>query len=357
MFSNYNNQKQIILKGNDEEEKNLNYKKIYDLSKIDMLRDITPANKLNLLITIKKLILCTNKYIDICNSKEIIKYCIMSAIIFFIYIFFFSPLIKIYFLTEEQSHKLEYFDITTKLYYYTISQMFEIIFRLLFNYFRKKKSLKIFLYFARNELYKIKKDFIIEIDDNFDLIINKNNNNKIIYNKEFEENDDNNFFQYVICYPNVRYYDWDTKILNEKEKVISNLIKKNIQNIEDNFLLRYGFLAIIIFCLYIISFYFLTKANVKVFFIFSFILFLFTKIMSIILTFEMKKSIVSNEELVNKFYISKRYGYFVNFSTCMIEIFKLNNKYEINDINANEIYNILSKQVNHLNKKFYIFKN
>ena len=61
MFSNYNNQKQIILKRNDEEEKNLNYKKIYDLSKIDMLKDITPENKLTLLITIKKIILCTNK--------------------------------------------------------------------------------------------------------------------------------------------------------------------------------------------------------------------------------------------------------------------------------------------------------
>ena len=281
----------------------------------------------------------------------------MSAIIFFIYIFFFSPLIKIYFLTEEQSHKLEYFDITTKLYYYTISQLIEIIFRLLFNYFRKKKTLNIFLFFARNELYKIKKDFTIEIDYNFNLTININNNNKNnIYNKEFEENEDNNFFQYVICYPNVRYYDWDTNILNEKEKVISNLIKKNIENIEDHFLLRYGFSAIIIFCLYILSFYCLTKANVKMFFIWSFILFFFTKIISIILSLEMKKSIVSNEELVNKFYISKGYGYIVSFSTCMIEIFKLNSKYGSNDININEVYNILSKKVNHLNNKFYIFK-
>ena len=80
--------------------------------------------------------------------------------------------------------------------------------------------------------------------------------------------------------------------------------------------------------------------------------------MSIVLTLNMKKSIVSNEELVNKFYISKGYGYFVSFSTCMIEIFKLNSKYENNsETNVNETYNILSKQVNHLNKKFYVFKN
>ena len=45
MSDNFNSQKQIFLKRNDDEEKNLNYKKIYDLSKIDMLQEINPEKK------------------------------------------------------------------------------------------------------------------------------------------------------------------------------------------------------------------------------------------------------------------------------------------------------------------------
>ena len=353
MFRNYNNKKQIILKRNDKEEKNLNYKKIYDLSQIDLLQEINPEKKLALLITIKKILLCTNKYVDICNSSEIIKYCIMSGFIFLFYVLFLSPLIKIYFLTEEQTQKLEYFTIPKKFYYYSISQIIEIIFRIIFNYFRKRKSVKIFLYFARNELNKIKNDFNIEIDDNFDLTINLNKNN-YFKSKEPEENENNNFFQYVICYPNVRYYNWDKKIVNEKERIISDLIKTNIQKIEDNYLLRYSFVAIIIFIIYIISFYFLTKAKLVIYFIFTIILFFFTKIMSIMLSFEMKKTLINYEEVVNKFYISQ--GYFTSFNTSMIEIFKLNSKYENNNININEAYNILSNQVRNINEQFYTFK-
>ena len=42
---NAKSEKIITLKRNDEAEKNLNYKKIYDLSKIDMLGDIDPSKK------------------------------------------------------------------------------------------------------------------------------------------------------------------------------------------------------------------------------------------------------------------------------------------------------------------------
>ena len=54
-------QESIILERNDEAEKNLNYKKIYDLSKIDMLKDLNSDKKNILLKTIKKILLCTNK--------------------------------------------------------------------------------------------------------------------------------------------------------------------------------------------------------------------------------------------------------------------------------------------------------
>ena len=347
-----NTHKKIILKRKDEEEKNLNYTKIYDLSQLDMIPEINSEKKYSLLITLKKILLCTNKYIDICNKKEIFQYSLASLIIFVLYTIFLSPIIKIYFLTEEQSNALQYFNIFKQFWYYSISQFFEITFRFLFNYLRKRKIINIFLYYARIELKKIKNDFTIEIDDNFDLTISKTKYDFNYYNNNEKEKD--NFFQYVVCYPNVRYYDWDQKILNEKEKLISNLIKNNIQNIEDNFLFKYSFSAIIIFSIYIFAFYFLTKAKVKIFFILMISLFIFTKIISVILSKDMKKSLAQNEELVSKFYIGQ--GYFVTFSTSIIAIFKLKNSENYNyNIDLNETYKRLQKEFKLINDKFNIF--
>ena len=229
MYGKGNNKNHIILKRNDEEEKKLNYTKIYDLSQIDALPSINQEKKYSLLITIKKVLLCTNKYIDICNQKEILQYFLMSIGIFIFYAVVLSPSIQIYFLTEQQSNDLQYFTLTKKFFYYNISQFLEIIFRLGFNYYRKKRTNKVLLYYARNELRKLNDDFIIDIDEkSFDLIIYKD---KYKYDNNKYDNNDNdgsnnkNFFQYVICYPNVRYYDWDTKILNETEKVICELVK------------------------------------------------------------------------------------------------------------------------------------
>ena len=347
MFRNTNYNKKVILKRKDEEEKNSNYTKIYDLSELDKIPNIDTEEKYNLLITIKKLLLCTNKYIDICNRKEMLQYCLASFVIYIIYILILSPLIKIYFLTEEQSNSLQYFNIFKKFWYYSLSQFIEISIRLLFNYYGKFKTTKILLYYARNELNKIKNDFKIDIDENFDLTISKS-----IDEVNNETND--KFFQYVICYPNVRYYEWNIKILNEKEKIICNLIKNNLQNSEDKFLLKYAFNTIIIFILYIAAFYFLTKANVKLFFIFMITLFIFTKIISVILSIDMKKYLILNEEIVNKYFITQ--GYFISFSTSVISIFKLNDNYiNISNIDLNEAYKRLDKEFSLINDKLNIF--
>ena len=348
MFRNNRFQEKIILKRIDEEEKNLNYTKIYDLSILDTLPEINAEKKFSLLITIKKILLCTNKYVDICNNKEILQYCFMAFVVFFIYIVSLSPLVQIYFMTEEQSDSLQDFNVFIKFGYYSISQILEILFRIFFNYYRKRKMTKIFLYYARNELNKIKNFFSVEINENFDLTICKS------IDKDNDKNNDINFFQYVICYPNIRFYDWNMNILNEKEKVICSLIKNKIQNIEDIFLLKYSFSIIIVIFLYFISFYFLTKANIKLFFVFMLTLILFTKIISIILSNDMKKNLVLNEEIVNKSYINQ--GYFVSFSTCVISIFKLNDKYNgMSEIDLNEVYKTLYKQFNIINDKFKSF--
>lgn len=348
MFRNNRFQKKIVLKRIDEEEKNLHYSKIYDLSKLDALPEMNEEKKFSLLIAIKKILLCTNKYVEICNNKEILQYCFVAFVIFFIYIVFLSPLIQIYFMTEEQNDSLQDFNVFIKFGYYSISQILEILLRLFFNYYRKRKITKIFLYYARNELNKIKNFFSVEINENFDLSICKS------IDEGNDKNDDINFFQYVICYPNIRFYDWNINLLNEKEKVICSLIKNIIQSIEDRFLLKYSFSIIIVIILYFISFYFLTKANTKLFFIFMLTLIVFTKLISLILSNDMKKILVLNEEIVNKSYINQ--GYFVSFSTCVISIFKLNDKYNgMSEIDLNEAYKCLLKQFNIINDKFKSF--
>ena len=132
MFTNINYQGKIVLKRNDIEEQKLNYKKIYNLSLINNIEGINEEKRYSLLITIKKILLCTNKYIDICNKKETREYCVMSLIIFIFYILVLSPGIKIYLLTEEESNALENFSVWKKFFYYSITQIIEILFRLFF---------------------------------------------------------------------------------------------------------------------------------------------------------------------------------------------------------------------------------
>jgi hypothetical protein len=350
---NAKSEKIITLKRNDEAEKNLNYKKIYDLSKIDMLGDIDPSKKYYLLIAIKKILLCTNKYVDICNIKEILQYCLMSFIIFIIYIVIISPIIKIYLLTEEESISLDEFNVIKKFYYYWCSQMIEIIFRLIFMYYRKKKVMRIFMHYANNEIKKVKKYFNIKIDENnFDLRICENKD--LYYNYNYKSiNEDDDFYQYVICYPNVRYYNWDKKILNIEEELISTEVKYHIQAIEDDSLMNSSYVAIIIGIIYILSFYCLTVGKLKMFFFHMFVLFFFTKVMSFVISSKMKEKFISKEEDMSKLYIKK--GYFINFSSCVILIFKLKDIYKDSGKEENEIYKILYKQVRNIINMYNIF--
>ena len=350
---NTKSEKIITLKRNDEAERNLNYKKIYDLSKIDKLGDIEPNKKYYLLIAIKKILLCTNKYIDICNIKELLQYCFMSFVIFIIYIVFISPIIKIYVLTEEESISSDEFNVFTKFKYYWISQMLEIIFRLIFMYFRKKKIIRIFMHYANNEIKKIKKYFNIKINDNtFDLKISESKN--LYYNYDYKSsNEDDDFYQYVICYPNVRYYNWDKKILNIEEEEISTEVKYHIQKIEDDNLMNSSYIAIIIGIIYILSFYCLTVGKLKMFLFYMFVLFLFTKIMSLVISSKMKEKFISKEEDMSKEYIKK--GYFINFSSCVIQIFKLKDIYKESGKEENEIYKLLYKQVRDIINMYNIF--
>ena len=341
----------LILKRDDHSEKEFNYKKIYDLSKIDEIPGLNPEKKYELLLTIKKILLCTNKYVDICNSKEISQYIFVSIVIFIAYISVLSPFYEIVILSEERIKKIGDYTVKDKFIFYFIGQMLEIIFRIIFNYLRKRKSRKIMAYYAENELKKIKNELQIDIsDDNFDLSINYKKPRHKAHLDNYEQD-----FQYVICYPNIRYYNWDESILNENEKKLCRLVKVNIKYSEDKFILKHYIHSIIIFILYFVIFFFLTVKNLKLFFLFVIIFFAYTKIVSFILSNEFKKILTLCERNFNSIYIKE--GYSVILSSAVIHIFKLNPIEYYKGKNFDEIYMNFSEKVEKLNNKFSFFSN
>jgi len=352
MNKSNNIQGSLLLERNDEAEKNFNYKKIYDLSKIDMLKDLNSEKKNILLKTIKKILLCTNKYIIEYDRKEMRTFIFGSIIYFIIYILIISPMIHYFFLTDEESQELENFSISQKLFYFCIYRGTGLLYRYFYSNYRQEVLLNMFLYFATNELNKIKKYFVIFINPNFDLfIIDSNSNNKNFFKKE-EEMEEDNFYQYVICFPNERIPQWDTNILSEKEKEIFNQVLNGVRNIENDIKLKSAFILIGCLVLNLCPLYFLTIGNKRKFYIYHLISFVITRLGSIIIFVRRKTKLIVNEQIPNKDYIPQ--GYFVSFNTCMIEIFKLNSQYE-NISGENEIkeaYKELSKKVNDINSKF-----
>lgn len=347
------NGERIILERDPKEEVKLNYTKIYDLSKLDTISNIKPEEKLNLLITIKKLLLCTNDYLDTCNSVELIRYIILTIVIFFLYIILFSPIYKIYFLSEEQANALPEINIIKKFIYYYLIEFIEILFRIIFNIKKRNKVRKIMLYYGKNELKKISNDFIVEIEDEtFNLSILRAPKNNEIYNAmitKFFKEENNSFYQYVINYPNVRYYKWDKKILNEKENEICNTVILNLKELENVLVKKYSFTVFIVWALYFISFLYFTKGNVKLFLFFRFIIFVFTKVMSIYMSNDLKNNFIKREELLNYIYLLN--DYFVLLSGSVINIFKIKDNYIDKNQSISEIFKNINKEVINLNEK------
>ena len=341
----------LILKRNDESEKEKNYKKIYDLSLIDTIPGLNPQKKYDLILTIKKILLCTNKYIDLCNIKELSQYIIVSFGIFIAYISILSPFYEIVILSEERTKKLGNYTMKNKLGHYFIGQILEIVFRIIFNFLRKRKARKIMKYYAEKELNKIRNEFNIDIDENnFDLIINYKKARNINNNSDNIEPQD---FQYVICYPNVRYYDWDDNILNEKEKELSKIIRKNVKDSENDFILKNSIHSILIFIVYLAIFFFLTIKRLKIYYLLVIAFFSYTKIVSFYLSHEYKKILTANETYINSRYVDE--GYLVILSSALIHLFKLNPKDYYKEKNFYEIYMDFYGKAEKLNNEYSIF--
>lgn len=347
----------IILRRNREEEINNNYTKIYDLSKIDNIENITFEEKKNILIAIKKILLSTNEYILSNNIIEIVRYFLLSTVIFFSFIIIYTPFYKSYFYSEKEENSINESSFFQKLYCYYFFEILEIIFRIIFNNIKTKRVKKIMKAYANKIIYQIQNDI------NFNLYIDDNNFNIYIIRKPVFSNlfrikeekkpilnwNQNNFFQYVINYPNVRYYNWDRKILSENENEIANSILKSIKDAEKEHVKKFGFTIMIVWIFYILSFNCLIKGEKIKSLLYRLINFIFTKIISLYLSYCFKNNLKEKEENLTKQYIDK--GYFILLSFTVIQIFKLNDGYVDNTLNINEIYKNIYNDIVNLNEK------
>lgn len=94
-----------ILSRNKNEELNLNYSKIYDLSLIDGIENITLEEKNYLFAMVKKIILCTDEFMFDLIYRQLKIYSILSVIIFIFFIIIYSPIYKYFFVTENDSYQ------------------------------------------------------------------------------------------------------------------------------------------------------------------------------------------------------------------------------------------------------------
>ena len=347
----------IILKRNRENEMNLNYSKIYDLSRIDEIENITFEEKKDLLIDIKKLLLITNEYILSSNVLEIAKYLILSFIIFILFMIFYCPVYKSFFLSSEnQEISFKESSFFEKLLCYSIFEIIEISFRIIYNNRKERKVRKIMKNYAQTILNQRQNEnnFNLYIDNNFNIFIKRKSILKNVSNiKEEKESflkaQKNCFYQYVINYPNVRYYKWNRNILNQKENEIADNIIQTIKLAEREYVKKFGVSLFVVWALYFLSFNNLIKGEKLKSLFYRFIIFVFTKIVSYFMSNNFKNCLKEKEELLSKQYMPN--GYFVILSYFVIQIFKLKNEYADNTLNINENFKNIYRNIINLNEK------
>ena len=345
----------IILRRNRKEEIRLNYTKIYDLSQINKIKDITIEEKKSLLVIIKKILLSTNNYIYSSNILEITRYLIMSLLIFISFIIFYSPIYKSYFLSEKTTEYIDNSTFIQKCYCFFLFEIIELIFRIIVNNMKIKKVTKIMENYARSIIKQNENNFSLYLEDkNFDLYILRKAFFKNLINFKKENKSTligvkNDFYQYVIIYPNVRYYKWDRKILNEKENEIADNIIKTVKLAEKEHVKKFGFTVLIIWVLYFLSFNCIIMGKKLKSLVYRLIIFIFTKIVSYFMSNNFKENLMEKEEILSKQYIHQ--GYFILLSFTTFQIFKLKEEDVDNTLNINEVYKNIHKDIVNLNEK------
>ena len=328
------NLEQINLIRNNQEEINKNYTKIYDLSKIDSLKNITPQEKYLLLCTIKKVLLCTKYFNNNYLIKKLFQDILFYVFTYIIYYILLYPLFLLSIVLEEQRTAIINYTFIKKFIIYFTIHSFKIIINLFENIFLLIKVQVIFLNYAKNEINKMKNNFTITIDSNtYDLTIKKN---KSKYKNENKSN--NHFFQYIICLPGIGDVFLDEKLLTEKEIDIYNDAKENIEaNQMKQISLKKHYFYSIIIGIYIVSFYFLTFGQIKEYIISIIFIFLCYFVFDYFYL-KTKFDAFNRESDYNSNKMNIKDGYIVNTNNYVIEIFKLNKIHEEEGNNFDKVY-------------------
>ena len=348
----------IMLNRNIEEELNCNYTKIYDLSKIDTREDLSFEEKRNILVTIKKILLSTSLYFCANKSPEIITYLLTKIILFLFFIFIYSPLYKYYFYpTDEERKSLNECSFWKKL------MIFFIFYYLDRNPDISKESKvgKIMNFYAqlvvieRNKNNEKNDNLIFFNESNFSIFLIKKSafHGRFTYpnidletiNKLLEKK----FYQYVINYPNIKYYKWDRKIINEKENtIVGDIINILISSDNKRFIFNI-FRYIVISILYILSLNCLIEGKFNYCLIYRYSILIFNKVLSYFISIIYKNFLMEKEKFLSQKYIPD--GYFIILNETIIQIFKLSDDYVDKTFNRDEIYKKINNEIDNLNQK------
>ena len=271
----------------------------------------------------------------------------MSLLIFISFLIVYSPIYKSYFLSEKELENIDESTFIQKLYCYFFFEIIEIIFRITIDNMKTKKVTKIMRYYAKSIINQNIDNFSLNFEDtNFDLYILRKSffKNLINFNKDNKlslAGVKNDFYQYVIIYPNVRYYKWDRKILNEKENEIADNIIKTVKLAEKEHVKKFGFTVLIIWVLYFLSFNCIIMGKKLKSLVYRLIIFIFTKVVSYFMSNNFKENLMEKEEILSKQYIHQ--GYFILLSFTTFQIFKLKEEDVDNTLNINEVYKNIHK--------------
>ena len=157
------------------------------------------------------------------------------------------------------------------------------------------------------------------------------------------------FYQYVINYPNIKYYNWDRKIINKKEnEIVGDII--NILMLSHRILFIFKiFWYIIVLILYILSCNCLIEGKFKYCLIYRYSIVIFNKVLSYAISQIYKNLLMEKEKFLSQKYIPD--GYFIILTERIIQIFKLNDDYIDKTFNRDEIYKKINNEIDNLNKK------
>ena len=157
------------------------------------------------------------------------------------------------------------------------------------------------------------------------------------------------FYQYVINYPNIKYYKWDRKIINEKENTIVGDIINILISSDKKLFISKIFRYIVVSILYILSCNCLIEGKFNFCLIYRYSIVIFNKVLSYYISQIYKNFLMEKEKFLSQKYIPD--GYFMRLTERIIQIFKLNDDYIDKTFNRDEIYKKINNEIDNLNKK------